>query len=132
MGFLSKLIGKQPEHTTKPIESYADFWDWFAENQSVFHKIAQSNDAARTEREMFAPLGAALGQMKDGCFFLVGMIDASTADLVFTADGNPKNIAFVEELVAAAPKIAGWQFTSLKQPVAGISLQMNGAEFGPD
>lgn len=131
MGFLSKIIGRS-ETPTKPIESYADFWGWFAEHQSGFHKIIQTKDSARIEREVFPPLSAALGQIKDGFFFLMGMVDSSTADLVFTADGNPKNIVFVEELVAAAPEMPGWQFTSLKQPVHGISLRMNGAEFGTD
>ena len=132
MGFLSSIIGRRSESPTKPIESYADFWDWFAERQSDFHKIVQTKDSAKIEQDVFGPLGTSLRQIKDGFAFLVGMLDGSTADLVFSADGNPKTIVFVEELVAAAPELPRWHFTSLKQPVDGITLNMNGADFGPD
>jgi hypothetical protein len=132
MGFFSRIIGKRAEDATRPIQSYADFWGWFAEHQSGFHKIVQTKDSARIEQEIFAPLSASLEQIKDGFFFLVGMLDGSTAELVFTADGNPKNIVFVEELVAVAPALPGWQFTSLKQPAEGFSIRMNGVDFGPD
>ena len=132
MGFLSKLIGRQTEEAAEPIETYADFWNWFAKRQSDFHKIIQTKDPARVEREIFGELSNALGQLADGFYFLVGMLDDSTAELVLTADGNPKTVVFVEELVAAAPAIPGWQFTPLKQPTKGITIRMNGAEFGDE
>jgi hypothetical protein len=47
-------------------------------------------------------------------FFLTGMYNDDTVELVLTADGAVKNIVFVEELVNSAPKIEGWKFTALK------------------
>lgn len=126
MGFLSNLFGDQD----KPIENYTDFWAWFSQNQSAFHKVIRSKDTEKISKEVFGPLGEKLVQIKDGFFFLAGMLDDSTVDLVFTADGDPKNIVFVEELVAAAPELSGWQFTPLKQPVNSFGLRMNGVEFG--
>lgn len=129
MSFLKNLFAAKE---TK-ISSYADFWDWFSENQSSFHNIVKTKDVKIIEDKFFSRLGPKLNELKDGFFYLVGMLDDSTADLVFTADGNPKNIIFVEELVKAAPAIAGWQFTSLKQPMGdGFGLTMNGITHDQD
>lgn len=46
------------------------------------------------------------------------MYNASTAELVVTADGDIKTFVWVEELIAAAPKLANWKFTALK-PATG-------------
>jgi hypothetical protein len=128
MSFLKGLFGSKAE----PIQSYADFWNWFESYQTRFYKIISSKDVSRIERDVFAPLSSALGQIKDGFFFLAGMLNDSTAELVLTADGNPKNIVFVEELVDSAPDLPGWKFTALKQPVSGSNVRMNKYEFGPD
>jgi len=48
-------------------------------------------------------------------FFLTGMCDDHTAELVLTADGAIENLVFVEELVASAPMIPGWRFTAHKE-----------------
>src|SRR4051812_18983967 len=99
MGFLDKVFGaKEP-----PINSYRDFWNWFAANGASFFKIVKAKDAAAIEANLFSRLLPKVNELKDGIFYLVGMNGDSTADLVFTADGNPKNIVFVEELVDAAP-----------------------------
>src|SRR5580765_4548062 len=129
MGFLNKLFaGKE-----KTISSYSDFWEWFGENQSTFHKVVKTKDSKQIEDKFFSRLGPKLSELKDGFFYLVGMLDDSTVDLVITADGNPKNIVFVEELIAAAPEIAGWQFTPLKQPMGlGFGLTMNGVTHDKD
>jgi len=123
MGFLNNLFGAKE----KKISSYADFWEWFSENESTFRKIVKTKDTKTIEEKFFSRLGPKLNELRDGIFYLVGMLNDSTVDLVLTADGSPKNISFVEELVEAAPAIAGWQFTPLKQPMGvGFGLTMNG------
>lgn len=65
--------------------------------------------------------------MHQGIFYLAGMLDQDTAEIVFTPDGAP-NIVFIEEIVAAAPEIAGWKFTALKpeMDINQLYLEMHG------
>jgi len=129
MSFFKGIFGKK----AKEIESAADFWEWFDRNQSGFHEIVRSKDVNAIERKFFTQLEPRLKQLRDGVVYLVGMLDDTTAELILTADGNPKNIAFVEELVSVAPHIAGWQFTALKQPMGiGFGLTMNGIKHDKD
>ncbi|EHQ24517.1 DUF695 domain-containing protein [Mucilaginibacter paludis] len=69
--------------------------------------------------------------MKSGFFFLAGMADAQTAELVLTADGVITNIVFAEELVNAAPPITGWMFTALKPAldIKNVSITMANYSF---
>ena len=128
MSFLKNIFGSKE----KPIESYADFWEWFVSRESDFRKTVRSGDPTAMQRNIFAPLDEKLKQIKDGFFFLVGQLDDGTVDMVFTADGNPGNIAFVEDLVAAAPEIDGWTFKSAKPRSTAIQLEMNGMVLGED
>lgn len=48
------------------------------------------------------------------------MADDQTAELVISAEGAIENIVFAEELVAAAPTLAGWKFTALKEATLDI------------
>ncbi|RYF99947.1 MAG: DUF695 domain-containing protein [Chitinophagaceae bacterium] len=113
----------------KPITCYLEFWDWFHEHDREFLKAVMHRKA--NEKNFFSKLSLKLEQLKDGINFLTGMIDENTAELVLTADGNAKNIAFVEELVAAAPPIKGWKFTALKPAarLSELSLEMDGYKF---
>jgi hypothetical protein len=52
------------------------------------------------------------------------MYDENTVELVLTADGNTKNIVFVEELVEQAPRIEGWKFTALKPALQIEDVQL--------
>lgn len=125
MSFFKKLFSKKDD----PIKNYADFWTWFQENEKQFHKVIEAHD--RIEPDFLDKISPKLGELKEGFFFLTGMKDDETAEVIFTADANPKNIVFVEELVAAAPKIDGWLFTCLKQPseIEGTGIRMAGYEF---
>jgi hypothetical protein len=62
------------------------------------------------------------------------MYNENTVELVLTADGNVKNIVFVEELVNSAPQINGWKFTSLKPAleIKDVSIHMEGYKFDED
>ncbi len=127
MGFLNRFFGKKEA----PIQTYADFWHWFAQHEKTFAAVVKSQK--NIEKDFFNPLDVKLSQLKDRCFYyLVGMLDAQTVDFVLSAEGNVKNIAFVEALVNAAPKLDGWKFTALKPSVIeqdNFKIGMAGVEF---
>src|SRR4051812_47630342 len=108
MSFIGNILSKDEQ----PLISYADFWMWFEKNEEHFFKVIK--DANDIENGFFDKLSSKLDELKDGYFYLAGMYDAHTVELVLTADGDPKNIVFVEELVHASPKLDRWKFTALK------------------
>ncbi len=128
MSFLKNIFKTKDEL----IESYTDFWTWFQKNEKDFFNVVKNRKDI--EKGFFNKLSLKLGQLKDGYFYLTGMYDDNTVELVLTADGSTKNIVFVEELVQAAPKIAGWKFTSLKPAldIKNISIEMGGYKFNSD
>ncbi|MCO5948871.1 DUF695 domain-containing protein [Mucilaginibacter flavidus] len=115
-----------------PIKSNEEFWDWFKKNESTFAKVVkEQNDI---ENNFFAKLAPKLNELKDGFYYLTGMFDKNTVELVLTPDGVINNIVFVEELVNAAPKIDGWRFTALKPAldITDVSIQMGGYNFSSE
>ena len=61
------------------------------------------------------------------------MADDETVELIMTADGNIRNIVFVEELVAAAPKLSNWKFTALKPASEfDVGIRMAGYDFSKE
>jgi hypothetical protein len=128
MNLLNNLFGKKDQ----PIRSYADFWAWFQVNQQAFYDVVKSGK--NHEKDFFDKLSPKLNALKEGCFYLTGMCDAHTAELVLTPDGIIKNIAFVEELVASAPTIPNWKFTALKQAldIGNIRIDMGQYTFDRD
>jgi hypothetical protein len=125
MNILKSLLGQKD----KPVKSYEDFWNWFKKNEKAFFKTINAQD--NIEKNFFDKLSPKLGEIKDGFFYLTGMYDDTTAELILTADGAIRNIAFVEELVAAAPKIDGWKFTALKPAldIKNVAIEMDGYKF---
>lgn len=111
------------------IQSYEDFWKWFRKNEKTFYKVVKERDDI--EKEFFNKLSPKLNELKDGFWYLTGMYDDDTAELVITADGVIKNIVFVEKLVQAAPNIDGWKFTALKPALdkKDVSINMAGYKF---
>jgi hypothetical protein len=124
MQFLSNIFGKE-----EPVRSYEDLWDWFRKREKTFFDVVRRRD--NIERNFFDKLSPKLNDLADGLFLLAGMLDADTAELIITPDGNIKKFHLAENLVAAAPEIAGWKFTALK-PESGedFYIQMGGHEFG--
>jgi len=110
MSFLKSLFDKKDP----TINTYSDFWSWFQKNQNKFHKVVKQN--GDIHGVFFSKLSPKLNELKDGIWFLTGMFDKNTAELILTSDGVIKNIVFIEELVAAAPIINNWKITALKQP----------------
>lgn len=125
MSILKNIFGMNDE----PIKSYNDFWNWFQKNEKDFYNVVKNRQ--NIENDFFNKLSPKLGELKEGYFFLTGMIDDDTVELVFTADGNIKNIVYVEELVASSPKLNGWKFTALKPAinVDDVSIEMEGLSF---
>ncbi|OOQ57109.1 DUF695 domain-containing protein [Mucilaginibacter pedocola] len=129
MNFLKNLFNKKD----KPIKTYHEFWEWFVANERKFFAAVQKRDAI--EAEFFNALSAKLGELRSGYFYLAGMPSEDLVDLTFTADGNIKNMVFVEELVNAAPRIEGWEFTALKPPIddiGGMYISMGGEKFSSE
>lgn len=125
MRFFKNIFNAKQEQ----IKSYTDFWAWFQKNEKGFYNAVKNPKTI--ERDFFSKLSPKLGELKDGYFYLTGMLDENTAELIFTADGIIKNIVFVEELIASAPKIEGWKFTALKPAmnVENTSIEMAGFKF---
>lgn len=128
MSFLKNIFGKKSE----PIESYNDFWIWFQQNEKSFYNVVKSNK--NIEKDFFNKLSPKLRELKEGFFFLTGMFNECTAELVLTADGNVKNIIFIEELVNSAPKIDGWKITAHKEPmdIEKLAISMGNYKFSSD
>ncbi|HYV94565.1 MAG TPA: DUF695 domain-containing protein [Chitinophagales bacterium] len=128
MGFLENMLSKKDE----PIKSNNDFWNWFQKNERTFYKVVREN--GNVERDFFNKLSPKLKELKDGFFFLTGMYNETTIELVITADGAIRNIVFVEELIDSAPKIDSWKFTALKPSldIKDVGIKMDGYDFGKD
>ena len=125
MSFLKSIFKTKDE----PIKSYADFWTWFQKNEKEFFNVVKKRKDI--EKDFFNKLSPKLAELKEGYFYLTGIYDENTVELVLTADGNTKNIVFVEELVEGAPKISGWKFTALKPAldIKDVNIEMGGYKF---
>ncbi|MFN5983214.1 MAG: DUF695 domain-containing protein [Fluviicola sp.] len=125
MGIFSNLLGKKEVK----INSYSDFWNWFQTKQHQFYSAINAQE--NIEKDFFNPLGEKLNELREGFFFLAGMFDETTAELIITADGKIENMVFIEELIAEAPSLNNWKFTAFK-PAMGIEnlgISMNGHSF---
>lgn len=123
MSFLKNIFKKE-----ESIKSYEDFWNWFQQNESAFFKAIKDENIEKKFLDIISPK---LKMLREGFFCLAGMYDDNTAELIITADGEIKNIVFVEDLMNAAPKIDGWLFTPHK-PALGIenvSITMDNYQF---
>ena len=127
MSFLKKFLKKD-----KPIKSNADFWSWFVENEKAFFKVVK--EQGDVNDLFFSKLSPKLEALKSGYWFLTGMVDDDIAELILTADGDLRNIVFIEELIDEAPEIKNWRFTALK-PESGFdnsAIEMYGFKFSKD
>ncbi len=128
MSFLDKILGRKEA----PIESYNDFWNWFLANEKVFFKTVQNGE--NIHQGFFDKLAPKLDEIHEGIYFLTGMFNDQTAELVLTPDGAIRNIYVIEELVNAAPEINGWKFTALKpaSDIDNISITYQDFEFSKE
>lgn len=128
MSFFRKIFGRKG----RAIHSVGEFWEWFSKKEYRFFKTVKTQQ--RIEENFLNKLSDQLEQLKDGYYFLTGMYDDDTVELIFTADGAIENIVFVEELVAAAPILSRWRFTALKpaSDIENLAISMNGYSFSQD
>ncbi|MCA6066283.1 DUF695 domain-containing protein [Chryseobacterium sp. RG1] len=119
MKFLRRMFPSKNEN----IATNTEFWDWFSANHKKFWKAV--HDGEKVEEVFFDKMTSKLTQIKDGIYFLTGMHDSQTAELILTADTNIKNIVFVEDLIKSAPNIDNWKFTALKPEVNISKFQIN-------
>ena len=134
MSFLKKLWGSQKQKTPANENAYTAFWQWFQQHQQHFHHIVNQGSKTEIERDFFDRLTPELEKVHSGIFFLTGMLTPQTAELILTPDGIIPNIVFVEELIAAAPEIAGWKFTALKpeSDIHQVGINMHDYEFSQE
>ncbi|MET3028503.1 DUF695 domain-containing protein [Flavobacterium sp. UW10123] len=125
MGFLDKILGKKETL----IQSNTDFWNWFQKNEKEFFEVVK--DGKNIHKGFLDRLAPKLDEVHDGIYFLTGMFDNLTAELILTPDGAIRNIYAIEELVNEAPKIAGWKFTALKpaSDIKDVSINYENFDF---
>ncbi|HET9486266.1 MAG TPA: DUF695 domain-containing protein [Chryseosolibacter sp.] len=125
MNLLKTIFGTKDD----PIKSVEEFWAWFQKNERAFYKVVKQN--GDIENDFFNKLSPKLNELKDGFFYLNGMCNDDTAELIITPDGAIKNIVFVEELIHSAPRIDGWRFTALKPAldIKDVNVEMDGCRF---
>lgn len=131
MSFLKKLFKKEED---KPIESYQDFWDWFLINEKEFYKIVKKGDGNKITTRFFDKIAPKLNELKEGIWYLTGMLNDNTADLILTADGEIQNFYVIEELISCAPKLNNWKFRALKpeHEIENVGIDMTGFSFTSD
>lgn len=115
MGLLDKIFRKKEGKfivKEDKIRSYEDFWKWFTANEKSLYQVLKIHK--NIEADFLNILSSKLVELKEGFFFLAGMYDQNTAEIIFSPDGIVKNIVFVEDLVKAAPALTNWKFTALK------------------
>ena len=130
MNFFRKIFRSGNQEDS--ILTYEDFWNWFQQHEKTFHKVVKGRK--NLEKNFFDKMSLALNKIHTDIYYITGMYDDNTAELFFTAEGAVKNFVYVEELVAAAPKLAGWKFIALKPALdnANFSIEMEGVEFNKD
>ncbi|MGH1436367.1 MAG: DUF695 domain-containing protein [Lewinella sp.] len=120
MSFWKKLFSGGEQK----MSSYEDFWNWFVQHEPTFYQLVKSNGNIAGEF-----LGKALPRLRDlreGFHLLTGMPDEEVVELIFSANGDLKNMVFIDEIIAAAPELDRWKFIALRQTMdletKGISL----------
>lgn len=116
--------------TTTPTDKYEEFWNWFVKNEKKFFKIINENDDI--PNKFFSKLDPKLEKVHDNIFFLCGMYDDNTAELILTPDGIVNTIVFIEKLVSKAPKLDNWKFTALKQASKETNISIYGYDFSDE
>ena len=127
MSFLKKIFSAKKEE--KQIESYQDFWDWFLQHEKEFYNVVKKGGSNKIANNFFDIIAPKLNQLKEGIWYLTGMLNDSTADLILTSDGNIKNFYIIEELVKHCPNLPNWNFQAHKPSSKQTSLKMAGYEF---
>lgn len=120
---------KNPEKETI---TYKDFWDWFLTKEKAFFEVVRNRK--NIEDQFFDIIAPELAKINSGYYFLSGMRNEDTAELIITVEGDVKKIIFAEELIAAAPEMNHWKFTALKPEthIQNVGVRIGDSEFTKD
>lgn len=124
---LGKLFKKNKGDSSVAQNPIRTFWGWFLLNESKFVKRLQLDREQTPE-----VLDEILGQVQlyhPSVYGLMGFCDDGKLEFVFTADGVVKNIVFIEDLLAEAPKLDHWLFTCLKPQYGSYDFSINYYDF---
>ena len=126
------LFNKFFKPKDEPSKSPEQFWDWFVDNQKLFYNVVKGR--GDIERFFLNKLEPKLKQLRTGIFFLTGLCDKNTVELILTPDGSIKDIYYIEELIAASPQLKGWRFTALKpeSAIKDSGITMSNFKFNHD
>lgn len=110
---------------------YHGFWNWFLTKEQGFYEVVKNGGQEAIEKDFFDHIAPKLDEINEGYYFLTGMSDDSTVELVLTADGEIRNVIFIEELIQAAPELGHWKFTALKpaMDIKDVNVTMGDYEF---
>jgi len=128
MSFLKSLFQKKEQ----PITSYADFWNWFQQHEKKFYTVLKKEGDVKNV--FLDKLVDKLDALKEGFLYSIRLHENAVAELIITSDGVIENIVFVEELIAAAPKLKRWKFTALKPAldIENVRIEMGGYKFSSE
>ncbi|MEL7121970.1 MAG: DUF695 domain-containing protein, partial [Bacteroidota bacterium] len=126
MSFLKSYLKKEEDLP----DLIQNFWQWFTKHEQQFFKIIK--EGTEIHEKFFSKLGPRLKHIDEGIFYLVGLHDKYTAELIFTAEGDVEKVFFVEELVSKAPVLNGWRFTALKPKTRHTRVATSHYEFTND
>ena len=126
------LITKLFKNKNKPIQTHEEFWNWFNKNQRRFFKVIKNKEDIN--EMFFNELSSQLNQLRDDIFYVAGMHNENTAELILTADGDINNMAFIEDLILSGPKLDNWKFTNLKPAlnIQDANIELAGYKFNED
>jgi hypothetical protein len=128
MNIFKNIFGKK----TESIKTYEDFWSWFEKKEKNFFEVVKNH--RNIEKDFLNKISPKLEELKDGFYYLSGMYNNDTAELILTADGNTKNIVFIEELISHSPNLERWKFTALKPAtdIKSVNIEMAGYQFNSE
>jgi hypothetical protein len=105
------------EHTIK------NFWNWFEANNQAYLFINEVEEAER-DRLMDA-IGSELHKYNENLWIEIGGFANEVMELIVTAEGDTEFFNMVEDVVAQAPDIKGWNFVAFLPPMVGDPFKIN-------
>ena len=103
------------------------FWYWFRTNADRFRDVEVPE-----KEQLLDEIQDALHRFHPELFFELGGAPEGPSELVITAEGNAALFPIVEQLVATAPVVPGWQVVAFKQPGGfDFVLHYSGMELDP-
>jgi hypothetical protein len=115
-----------PAYSQDANATKSGFWPWFESRQSEFAKLFsyQTGAAAQNDPKLQKKIEDTIGEVADKLrkvhpefspFF--GFSDGANK-MIVTVHGQTEHFKPVDAFIASAPKIDGWKFIALKQPLS--------------